>query len=141
MYSVTGEADASVLSPYPLVPNIATSQPVAKIYLEKNGGFSKAPVSTPVVNSNRDSEHPLMTSVQMSPIELGLITQKMFRAFSTFCHGFLAGIGEKKPLEQSFEFDDNDSPKIFLHLYFVVQDWLHGKFSQSIFCMKMTWSL
>ena len=92
MYSVTGEADASVLSPYPLVPNIATSQPVAKIYLEKNGGFSKAPVSTPVVTSNRDSEHPLMTSVQMSPIELGLITQKMFRAFSTFCHGFLAGI-------------------------------------------------
>ena len=45
MYSVCGDADTSVLSPYPLVPSIPASQPVAKIYLEKPGGFSKTSVS------------------------------------------------------------------------------------------------
>ena len=37
MYSLAGEAaDSAILSPYPLVPNIPTSQPVAKVSLINN---------------------------------------------------------------------------------------------------------
>ena len=92
MYSVTGEADTgSILSPYPLLPsNIPPSQPVAKIYLEKNGGgFAKTSVSTPVVASN---QFPTSPTPQLSPLGLGLVTQRVFRSFATFCHGFLAGL-------------------------------------------------
>ena len=92
MYSVTGDADTSILSPYPLIPSIPSSQPVAKIYLEKNGGFSKTSVSAPVINSQLDPADGLNTTVQMTPLELGLVTQKVFRSLATFCHGFLAGL-------------------------------------------------
>ena len=51
MYSVAGDADTSILSPYPLIPSIPSSTPVAKIYLEKNGGFSKTSVSAPIVTT------------------------------------------------------------------------------------------
>ena len=30
--------------------------------------------------------------VQASPLQLGLATQKVFRAVATFCHGLLAGL-------------------------------------------------
>ena len=90
MYSVCGEADTSVLSPYPLIPSIPASQPVAKIYLERAGGFSKTSVSAAVVSSS--SSIPASRSPQQSPLALGLSTQRTFRAISTFCHGFLAGL-------------------------------------------------
>ena len=90
MYSVCGEQDTSVLSPYPLIPSIPTSQPVAKIYLEKSGGFSKTSVSAAVVSSNNNL--PSRSSPEQSPLALGLATQRIFRAASTFCHGFLAGL-------------------------------------------------
>lgn len=90
MYSVCGEADTSVLSPYPLIPSIPASQPVAKIYLERPGGFSKTSVSAAVVSSS--SSIPQSRSPQQSPLALGLTTQRTFRAISTFCHGFLAGL-------------------------------------------------
>ena len=35
MYSINGDGDMAALSPYPLLPTIPSSQPVAKIYLEK----------------------------------------------------------------------------------------------------------
>jgi len=92
MYSVCGDADTSVLSPYPLVPSIPASQPVAKIYLEKPGGFSKTSVSAAVVSSSSSIPQKSSGSTQLSPLALGLTTQKMFRALSTFCHGFLAGL-------------------------------------------------
>ena len=48
MYSING--DMATLSPYPLLPKIPSSQPVAKIYLEKQGRFSKPSVANvPVV--------------------------------------------------------------------------------------------
>ena len=90
MYSVCGDQDTSVLSPYPLIPSIPTSQPVAKIYLEKSGGFSKTSVSAAVVSSNNNITS--RSSPEQSPLALGLATQKIFRAASTFCHGFLAGL-------------------------------------------------
>ena len=89
VYSVCGEADTSVLSPLPLVPSIPASQPVAKIYLERPGGFSKTSVSAAVVSSSTSLPQ---RSPQQSPLALGLTTQKTFRAVSTFCHGFLAGL-------------------------------------------------
>ena len=93
MYSLCGEQeyqDTSVLSPYPLIPSIPTSQPVAKIYLEKSGGFSKTSVSAAVVSSNNNITS--RSSPEQSPLALGLATQRIFRAASTFCHGFLAGL-------------------------------------------------
>ena len=52
MYSVAGDADTSILSPFPLIPSIPSSTPVAKIYLEKNGGFAKTSVSAPIVTNS-----------------------------------------------------------------------------------------
>ena len=34
----------------------------------------------------------MMSTAQMSPLELGLVTQKVFRSVATFCHGVLAGL-------------------------------------------------
>lgn len=58
MYSVAGDADTSILSPYPLIPSIPSSTPVAKIYLEKNGGFSKTSVSAPIVTTTTGTNAP-----------------------------------------------------------------------------------
>ena len=91
MYSINGDGDMAALSPYPLLPTIPSSQPVAKIYLEKQGGFSKTSVAAvpaaPTLTSGNVSPRPHQT-----PLELGLMTQKVFRSFCIFCHGLLAGL-------------------------------------------------
>ena len=88
LYSIGGD---TVLSPYPLLPTIPPSQPVAKIYLEKQGGFSKTSVAAvpavPTTTQGNASPRPHQT-----PLQLGINTQKVFRSFSIFCHGLLAGL-------------------------------------------------
>ena len=78
----------AALSPYPLLPTIPSSQPVTKIYLEKQGGFSKTSVAAVlVVHTN------IIRKCLSSPsLELGLMMQKVFRSFCIFCHGLLAGL-------------------------------------------------
>ena len=57
MFSINGDGDTPALSPYPILPSLPASQPVAKIYLEKQGGFSKASVATkPATPSSTGSE-------------------------------------------------------------------------------------
>ena len=92
MYSVTGDGDTStILSPYPpaLLPPLPPSQPVAKIYTEKTGGFTKTRPEPPGAAPGHEEE---VTTHQMSPLELGLTTQRVWRAGATFCHGLLAGL-------------------------------------------------
>ena len=97
MYSVTGDGDTStILSPYPpsLLPGpLPPSQPVAKIYTEKNGGFSRTKASDPPLSASGPGKDDSVSSGhQMSPLELGLVTQRVWRAAATFCHGLLAGL-------------------------------------------------
>jgi len=91
LYSINGDGETPTLSPYPLLPTIPSSQPVAKIYLEKQGGFSKASVAAAPSAQSLSSERS-STLIQRSPLELGMMTQKMFRSFCIFCHGLLAGL-------------------------------------------------
>ena len=90
MFSLSGEGDMTTLSPSPLIPPLPPSQPVAKIYLERGGGFSK----TSVAALSAVTTFSALTSSekQQSPLGLGLATQKIFRSLSIFAHGLLAGL-------------------------------------------------
>ena len=100
MYSVTGDGDTStILSPYPpsllpALPPLPPSQPVAKIYTEKTGGFTKTrpAVSDTAGGPGQGREEDVTSGHQMSPLQLGLTTQRVWRAGATFCHGLLAGL-------------------------------------------------
>ena len=101
MYSVTGDGDTSViLSPYPCpsllpaLPPLPPSQPVAKIYTEKTGGFTKTRPDPGAGggSAGQGREEDGVTQHQMSPLQLGLATQRVWRAGATFCHGLLAGL-------------------------------------------------
>ena len=62
-----------------------------RFILKKQGGFSKTSVAAvpmvPTLSSGNVSPRPHQT-----PLELGLMTQKVFRSFCIFCHGLLAGL-------------------------------------------------
>ena len=90
MFSLSGEGDMTTLSPSPLIPPLPPSQPVAKIYLERGGGFAK----TSVAALSAVTTFSALTSSekQQSPLGLGLATQKIFRSLSIFAHGLLAGL-------------------------------------------------
>ena len=93
LYSLSESPDLSTLSPSPLIPPISPSQPVSKVYLEKKGGFSK---SIPSLQEKEDQgktpiEKDTIPKDDMA-IRIGLKIQKIFRAYSIFCHGILAGI-------------------------------------------------
>ena len=98
MYSVTGDGDTStILSPYPpsllpALPPLPPSQPVAKIYTEKSGGFTKTRPQEQPGSSQGRGEDGVSSGHQMSPLQLGLATQRVWRAGATFCHGLLAGL-------------------------------------------------
>ena len=90
MFSLSGEGDMTTPSPSPLIPPLPPSQPVAKIYLERGGGFAK----TSVAALSAVTTFSALTSSekQQSPLGLGLATQKIFRSLSIFAHGLLAGL-------------------------------------------------
>ena len=90
MFSLSGEGDMTTLSPSPLIPPLPPSQPVAKIYLERGGGFAK----TSVAALSAVTTFSALTSSekQQSPLGLGLATQKIFRSLAIFAHGLLAGL-------------------------------------------------
>ena len=90
MFSLSGEGDMTTLSPSPLIPPLPPSQPVAKIYLERGGGFAK----TSVAALSAVTTFSALTSSekQQSPLGLGLATQRIFRSLSIFAHGLLAGL-------------------------------------------------
>ena len=90
MYSLEGEGDVTTLSPSPLLPALPASQPVARIYLERQAGFSKTSVTAlTAVNNFKSLASP---EKQVSPLGLGLATQRVFRAICVFSHGLLAGL-------------------------------------------------
>ena len=71
MYSLEG--DVTTLSPSPLLPALPASQPVARIYLERQAGFSKTSVTAlTAVNNFKSLASP---EKQVSPLGLGLATQ------------------------------------------------------------------
>ena len=90
MFSLSGEGDMTTLSPSPLIPPLPPSQPVAKIYLERGGGFAK----TSVAALSAVTTFSALTSSekQQSPLGLGLATQRIFRSLAIFAHGLLAGL-------------------------------------------------
>ena len=95
--------DLSPSSPYLLQPHFVStsgnpntlSEPVNQIYREKvPGRFSKTSqkkISTITKFSNNQVE-PQTTKPSMTPLDLGLECQKVFRAIGVFSHGFLAGM-------------------------------------------------
>jgi len=91
MYSINGDGDMTTLSPSPLLPSLPASQPVAKIFLEKQAGFSKTSVSA--LSTVTVATDVSGSSKQQSPLGLGLSTQKVFHALCVFSHGLLAGLG------------------------------------------------
>ena len=95
--------DLSPSSPYLLQPHFVSaarnpnglSEPVSQIYREKvPGRFSKTTqkkISSISKFSNNQVE-PQFTKPTMTPLDLGLECQKVFRAIGVFSHGFLAGM-------------------------------------------------
>ena len=95
--------DLSPSSPYLLQPHFVStarnpnglSEPVSQIYREKvPGRFSKTTqkkISSISKFSNNQVE-PQFTKPTMTPLDLGLECQKVFRAVGVFSHGFLAGM-------------------------------------------------
>ena len=95
--------DLSPNSPYLLQPHFVSasgnpgtfSEPVNQIYREKvPGRFSKTSqkkISSINKFANNQVE-PQSTKPTMTPLDLGLECQKVFRAVGVFSHGFLAGM-------------------------------------------------
>ena len=95
--------DLSPASPYLLQPHFVStsgnpntlSEPVNQIYREKvPGRFSKTSqkkIST-IAKFSSNQVEPQLTKSSMTPLDLGLECQKVFRAIGVFSHGFLAGM-------------------------------------------------
>jgi hypothetical protein len=93
----------SPASPYLLQPHFVSgsgnpntlSEPVNQIYREKvPGRFSKTSqkkIST-IAKFSSNQVEPHSTKPSMTPLDLGLECQKVFRAIGVFSHGFLAGM-------------------------------------------------
>ena len=90
MFSLSGEGDMTTLSPSPLIPPLPPSQPVAKIYLERGGGFAKTSVAA--LSAVNTFSNLTSSEKQQSPLGLGLATQRVFRSLAIFAHGLLAGL-------------------------------------------------
>ena len=90
MFSLSGEGDMTTLSPSPLIPPLPPSQPVAKIYLERGGGFAKTSVAA--LSAVTTFSALANSEKQQSPLGLGLATQRIFRSLAIFAHGLLAGL-------------------------------------------------
>jgi len=121
MYSIDGSCDYSTVSPSPLTPTFPVSQPVTKIYLEKQGGFSSASKKK-VSTISKTQVHPANLLPSQTPLDLGIQTQRVFRSLAVFCHGFLAGLAFWQVITVYVLHDDDLS---FISLYSPLSQPLH----------------
>ena len=75
-----------------VAPAFPASQPVKQIYLQDGSGFSKASHRKLTKLSLATQIQPNTLKPSMTPLDLGLESQKVFRSIGVFCHGFLAGL-------------------------------------------------
>jgi len=89
----TSQLEKQVKFHYNLIDNCLIYQSdMFQIYLEGRTGFSKTNYRKKTKISLASQIQPHLSKPSMTPLDLGLESQKVFRSIGIFSHGFLAGL-------------------------------------------------
>jgi len=104
-----------------------------QIYLQEGSGFSKANHRKLTKLSMANQIQPSSLKPSMTPLELGLESQKIFRSIGIFCHGFLAGLAfwqlimvrfyKRMPISETYV---NSKKNLLTKIMFSVRSFLHN---------------